>query len=429
MPKKRILLITDEARTEAGVREALSEYDLEAVKNVEAALALINSLAPDLVVIDFELKEMDGLRVFRQVRLKVPGINAIMLSASNDIPLAVTATKLGVSDFLRKPVNAQLLRESVGKNLAVPEGILLPPSEIGWMQGESAGLKKMYSEIKQALASSSRNLVLLGEPGIRKKDVAAYIHAHSLKKKRSLRVIDLSSFQRGDLEAHFWASLQEIMAMPEAKSLPTEEDRCGTLYLEKIGSLDGNFRTGIFKFGRERRENVDREILLVIGVCSEAIAREAEGYLEIEVPPLRARKEDLPFLLNYYLKHYSARYNKPARGFSADALDFLALYDYPGNYLELEGMVEQAVLLSASDLVELKDIAMDFVSLRDVSAKKSLRQGKPQLKEARKEFEKDLYGILLAKSGGNTAAIARFLDMPRTALSERMRELGCNPAD
>jgi len=250
------------------------------------------------------------------------------------------------------------------------------------------------------------------------------IHAHSLKRKRKLQVLDLASFRRENMESFFWGTVKELMAEPDVGAVQNEEDRTGTLYLENLESIDQSFKLSIFDFFRERKGKVDKEILALIGIREKDVLQpeSLRDFTFVEIPPLRERKEDLSHLISHYLKLYSVKHDKKVKGVSADFLDFAAAYDYPGNFRELECLMEQAVLRAASENLDLKDISLDFNGLLEVSRKKAARGG-PE------EFEKDLCNLLLAKTGGDVSAAARFLDMPRTVLNERIAELGCGPAD
>jgi DNA-binding NtrC family response regulator len=414
---KKILLIEEDPKIEAGVAAALAEYEVEVVGGEQAADHLQKS-RPDLIIFDIDLKAGDGLQLFRQVHLLAPQIKILVLSVSNNIPQAVALTKMGAADFLRKPLVAEQLKAAVRAGLAAEETVFGPAAGVGWLQGESPKLKKLYSDIQSALAASN-NIVLFGEKGIEKKDLVKLIHAHSLKRKRKLQVLDLASFRRENMEAFFWGTVKELMAEPDLGAVQNEEDRTGTLYLENLESIDQSFKLSIFDFFRERKGKVDKEILALIGICEKSVIP-LDNF--VEIPPLRERKEDLPHLISHYLKLYSVKHNKKVKGVSADFLDFVAAYDYPGNFRELECLMEQAVLRAASETLDLADISLDFNGLVEVSIKKASRGGL-------EEFEKDLCGLLLAKTGGDVAAAARFLDMPRTVLNERIAELGCGPAD
>lgn len=422
--KKTILLIEDDAKVEAKIKDILNEYGVEAAAKPEAAAEYLSKNKPDLVILDLDLKGHDGLQLFRQMHSLVPQAKIIILSASNDIPLSVSATKLGAADFLRKPIVAEQLLASVRGSISAGEEIIVHPARAGWLQGESQGLREMYSGIRRALPAFN-NLILFGERGIEKKDVVEFIHANSLKRKRKLQVLDLSSFRRENLETYFWVTVRELMMEPEIGSVQNEEDRVGTLYLENIEDLEESFKLSVFDFFKERKGKVDREILAIIGVYDKI---EVKGYVPVGIPPLRERRDDLPYLISHYLKLYARKHNRPVRGISADLLNFLAAYDFPGNFRELECLIEGAVLLTHSEVLEPMDVPQDIKALTEVAIKKALRGGKG-LEEATREFEGNLYDLLLSKTGGDVAAAARFLDVPRTVVAERIDELRGNLSD
>lgn len=410
MPRKTILLIADDPKIETRIKEILAEYEIEKV-SAEQAVETLRQKKPNLTILDYDLKGTDGLQVFRQIYAFVPQLKVIMLSASGDISLAVTATKLGVADFLKKPMVAEQLREAVERNISPAGELFLKPAETLWLQGESPALKKMYADLRRALLSLS-NLVLLGERGIEKIKAVEFIHAHRPGARGKLKVIDLLSFRRENLEPHFWAAAQEALS-----ESPGIEDRCRTLYLENIEALAENFRASILEFFKTRKG----ETLTLIGLYEKDSA--VKDYAQVEIPPLRERKEDLPQLLSHYLELYSTKHDKKIKGISPDLLYFLAAYDYPGNYRELECLLEQAILSAPSEILGLRDLPLPIKSLLEVSIKKAFRSGNLELEKARKMFEKDLYAILLSKAGGDTASVARLMDLPRTVLAERIENL------
>jgi len=421
MEKKTVLLIEDDSKTEAAVREALGkEYNLEVVKDEKAAATFLEKRIPDLMMIDFDLKGKDGLEIFKELQ---PSPRVIMFSASGSIPIAVSATKLGVSEFLRKPINAEQLRSAVEKNISREAIKLRRGKGIEWLSGKSPKLKEMFAKIQKAL-EAARDIILVGERGIPKERVAEFIHQNGPKRERKLAKIDLSSFRKETLEAHFWANIQELMGRPKASSLQNEQDLYGTVYLENLEGLDEFFKRSIFNFFKERKGRIDKSIRAIIGIYDKNEIQRLkikEGFL-IEIPPLRERKEDLPGLLELYLKRYSTEYNKKVEFISSELLDFLAAYDYPGNYLELERLIQGAVLEAASDKLELKNFLLDFRGLLQTSLKKGLEENLT-LEEAKRKLEKILYPTLLKKFDGDKSRVARFLDIPKATLVERLEDL------
>ncbi|MDD5593153.1 MAG: response regulator [Candidatus Margulisbacteria bacterium] len=424
MAKKAILLIEDDARVEQAVKAALSDYAVETVKGAGEAAEAIRKKKPALLIIDYDLKKLDGLQVFRQVHLAVPFTKVIMISLSNDIPLAVTATKMGVADFLKKPVSVKELLAAVERNIVAAEE--LTASDIAWLQGESPELKKMNEAISAAL-QSRRNLVLSAERGIDKGDVADHIHRRGLKKKRQFRAIDLADFRRENLEGPFWAAVQEAVGEDKSsKSAENDEDRCGTLYLDNIESLEESFRLSIFEFFKEKKEKVDPEILVVIGLFDPKSlpAGLVKNYSLVEVPPLRSRRVDLPQLISRQLAAFSTLHGKKVRAVSSELTYLLGLYEFPGNYHELASLLEAGVLSATGEILEIKDLPLDFKTLLAMTIGNARLKGKLGLEEARLFLEKLAYKTLLAKSGGDAGVTARFLDIPRTTFLERSAELG-----
>jgi DNA-binding NtrC family response regulator len=423
--KKTILLIEDDARVEQAVKSALPEYLIDTVKDDKEAAEAVQKKKPALIIIDHDLKKLDGLQVYRRVRLLAPYTRVIMLSALNDIPLAVTATKLGVSDFLRKPVAAKELLASVERNISAAQDQSALPAGAAWLQGESPALGKMYADIRGALLTR-HNLVLAAERGIEKVDIAEYLHQRGWKPRREIRTIDLASFKRENLEGSFWATVQEAVGENKTATAENEEDRCGTLFLENIESLEESFRLSIFEYFKEKKEKVDQEALVVIGLFEAKTlpAHLQKNYDLIEVPALRERKVDLPQLVSRRLAALASEHNKKVKAVSAELLYLFSLYDFPGNYHELESLLAAGVLVSISETLEIKDLPLDFRSLTSLAIKHAHLQGKLSLEESRRWLEKLTYKTLLAKNGGEVAAAARFLDIPRTSLAERAAELG-----
>lgn len=408
--KGNVLLIEDEAKVEARVKETLADFQVETAAGAEAALDFLRSRKFDLVILDHDLKKTDASRLLKEIHLQFPRIKIVMLSASNDVQLAVAAVKTGASDFLKKPIAADQFRGAVEKIISSREEAVSGPAGSAWLR----------ADISNAI-TADKNILLFGERGIDKEKVASFIHASGPNKRKQLKIINLSSFRRQNLEAHFWATAQEVMAEPAGASLQNEEDRCGTLYLENIEGLDENFRASVFDLFKTRRGG----IFVVIGVADKELIplETAKIFSRIEIPPLRERREDLPQLLSHYLEFYSMKHNKKAEGFSAGLLSLLTLYDYPGNYRELECLIEEGVLSSSSEMLGLKDISLDYRGLSKTAVNKASREGKSSLEEVRKGFETRLYGFLLAKTNGDIAAAARFLDLPRSALAERIGKL------
>ncbi|MBI5399500.1 sigma-54-dependent Fis family transcriptional regulator [Candidatus Saganbacteria bacterium] len=419
--KKVILLIADEPKIIASIKEALGRHvDLETAADKTAAQNFLLQKKPELIIIDFDLRGQDGLQVFRELGTS---IKVIMLSDSSNIPLVVAATKQGVEDFLRKPLDPRQLLDTVNRHL-LREPIQLKWAEgEDWLSGGSHALQQMYDQIQTAL-QLDRHIILVGEKGVPVPQAANFIHANSPRRARKLMTVETADFRQEAMEGHLWATLQKLLSLPEASSLQDEADRCGTIFLEGIEQLDEHVRLSLLNFFKQQRGRTDRTIRAIIDVQQIAALPPAqtENFAIITIPPLRQRREDLPFLVELCLKRYSRFHGKKVEYIAAELLDFLVAYDYPGNYAELKKLIEEAVLAARGDKLELESFPFNFPALQSVVQARALRKNAP-LGTARRAFEKDLYYILLKKAHGDTGKVARFLDLPKTALAARLENL------
>lgn len=421
MAKKKILTITDDPKLAAAASEALStKYLCLSLPAAEINSDILAARSPDLIIIDFELQASDGLQLFKHLG---PAAAVIMLSSSGSIPLAVCAAKLGVAEFLRKPIVPEELLAAVDRNILRPGQGLFWLEEMTWLSGDSPSLKKMFEEVQLAILEN-KDIVLVAEPGVRAEVVAEFIHKNSPRRARKFTRLNVAAFQKESLETHFWTTLQELLALPSTTALYKEGQRPGTVYLDNFGRLDENFKLSVLNFFSLRPGRLDRSIRLILEISTASLIKEdqARKFNFVHLPSVRQRRGDLPYLLRAYLKHYSDKYNKAVKFVATDVLDFLASYDFPGNYVELEKMIEAAVLAAPADKLELKNFPFVVSGLIEGAIKKSLREGQG-LEKSTCAFEKNLYHVLLAKANGDVSKVASWLDIHRSTLADRLASL------
>jgi two-component system response regulator HydG len=427
MEKKLILLVSDEQTAISSLENILgADFALETAKDRLAAINILQNRRPDLVFLDHDLRSWNGMQFFYDLHAIQPDINVIMFSAQNNIPQAVAAAKAGAADYLQKPFQADQVREAVGRNLSRKEIRLSIPENVAWLRGGSTALKTLLDTLRQSLYQNA-DMILLAEKGIDKKALAEIIHNSGARRKRKFVALDLSTFKKEMQEANFWTLVQEIMALPDGESMVEEKDRCGTIYFDSIEQTEEHFRQGLIGFLQERRRKIDKSIRVILGASLvkleniEAI-KKLEGFVKMTIPPLRTRKEDLSLILEGYFNEYSEKYNKGIRYIEIELLSLLASYDFPGNYRELEKITEEAMLLATSETLKIKDLPLDFIALLQIELKSLVGKELP-LTKAKREFEKRLYKVILDKLHGDDSAAARFLDIPRNILNQRMEDL------
>jgi len=425
MNSKKILIIEDNPKVEAQLQELLSEFKLFSASNLAEVNASLEAERFDLIIIDHDLKAEAGLSLFRRIQHQIPQAKVIMLAANNDIPLAVTATKLGITDFFQKPVPPEAFRAAVVRYLTQTEEPASPRAAVPWLRGQSQTLKQFFADLAAAVATTS-NLLLVGEPGIDKRAAVDYIHAQSNYPNKKIVAFDLLSFK--NQEASFWMTIQEAMAEPAPGAHQAEEERCGTLFLNNFSRMEKGFQLSLISFFSDRKARLDKRVLVVIG-CDQLQGVEPQKFATLILPVLRQRKDDLPQLLAEYLALAAVKYDRQIVGLTPELLSCLMDFDFPGNYLELENMIDQAVLSLSSGTIGLKELPLNIAALLNVVDNKCARQGRLALREAKQVMEKELLAILEKKNGGDKAQTARFLDLPQTVVTDRIAELGDDLSD
>lgn len=406
MKKKNILLITDEPAVKAMVEEALGEeFQLELASSLDQAKAILAATFPQLVIIDFELKGEDGLALFKKLGTRV---KTIMLSSSNSVPLAVTATKLGVAQFLRKPIHLDEFKAVVARNLVAASLSLPLAKRPVWLTGQSQKLVELFGRVKEALAGH-KDIILVGALGIPLDSLVTFIHQASLQNDGPLFMIDAADFQGEGQEALFWTTLQEAF-----------RDKDGTLYIKNIDAAGEHFKRSLIDFVKQKGRGgrtimglTDKGALIGINLSTFAL---------IFVPTLLERGADIPCLIKAYIHEANQVSGKAVSSISLDGLELLMEYHFPGNYLELRALVKQAVVATASHEIGLAELPISLEGFKQMAKESSLADGL-SLMGAKNNFEKKLYNLLDKKMAEDLSRTANFLGLSRQALVDRLESL------
>jgi DNA-binding NtrC family response regulator len=263
--------------------------------------------------------------------------------------------------------------------------------------------------------------------------VAEVIHANSIKANRKLIALDLVSFQNESSEGHFWVMIRELL-MEQDEITDRSRDLCGTLFLDAFGSIEPHFQASILEFLKEgknikKRGRIDQGIKIVIALPDkESLSVFSpdilNNFMVLTVPPLQARKEDLPVLLDDLVIKFNAKYGKAVTGIGLEVLDFLSYYPFPGNYAELENLVENAVLLNESGVISLKDLPLNLETFLSSNLNSALEKDVKKLEKVFNRVNRNLYLLLMEKSNWDEARVARLLDLPTETLTAKLKEAG-----
>lgn len=386
----------------------------------------------DLVLIDNDQDNTKGLEYYRAVKAIAPRVKVIMFSALQDVSHAVLATKLGVSDYLNKPLDGEKLSESANRifaSLSEVSSVLIPGDQRPIWSGTSSSLDGFLGLVGDA-AASEKDIVLICEPGIPGKKAAELIHANCQARDKEMLQIDLSSFEREHSESMFWNSLKQ-MTGEISKPHPDASAQAGMIYMDGLGSLPEHFKSSILDyFIKERpssRQALGPRIMIRVciseGVSKEDVERLKGPLFEAAVPTLRERKEDIPSIASALMKKYSSKYGKAVGALSNEVLDQFMAYSWPGNYEELDAMIENSVLRCKSGCVMPCDAPLDLQMLLAKSLREALANNDHFLVSAQSIFKRNLVGLLSECSGNDLETVSKFLDAPKSTLLEETAPL------
>jgi DNA-binding NtrC family response regulator len=445
MAQGHILVVDDERDIRLLIQEILEDegYQVDTAENGEKARALFAERAPDLVLLDIWMPDIDGISLLKEWsqsgRLGCP---VVMISGHGTLETAVEATRLGAHDFIQKPLSlAKLLatvKQAMGARSQRPVRPGARPDGLAEPQGNSPPMQLLRQKAEQAARHRSPVLIS-GEPGSGKEALAAYLHRLSGSKGPFL-VADAA--QLAGLSAH------EYLLGDGSSPGALGEASGGTLYLPELtglGSAGQHLLSAIMDAGRYTpagsKTAVALEARVMAGMSGDADERVRDGqlleqlYLQLNVlalrvPALRERAEDVPELISHYADWYANQDGLGYRHFSVSALNRLRNHDWPGNERELRNMVQRLLIMGGEGEVTAQEV------------EEALRQGGPEplgagsttpsafdlpLREAREQFEREYLIYQLKKAGGSVGKLSDAVGMERTHLYRKLRSLGIDP--
>ena len=387
----------------------------------------------------------EGLDLLTRIHAVHPNLPVVVMTAWGSVDGAVEAMRRGARDYIEKPWdNARLLttlRTQVELSRALRRGDTLEDAGRR-MQGE--GMPQMIAEsramqpilrVMERIGPSDANVLITGEHGTGKEVVARWLHASSARARRPLVTVNAGGISEGLFESELFGHVKG--AFTDAKSDRVgffEMADGGTLFLDEIGNLSPKLQARLLRvlqtgeFQRVGSSRTQRADVRVLSATNVAIATEvAEGRfredllyrlntVEIRLPPLRERREDIPSLANHFLRRQAAQYRKQIGGFSPDAMKAMLAYEWPGNIRELEHTVERAVLLASDDVVQFADL-----NLRQPAGREEVQ---PLEDMALEEVERVLIQKALRRHDGNVTQAAEALGLSRSALYRRLQRYG-----
>ncbi len=404
-------------------------YQVTAVTSAESALNQLEIEHPQLVLSDVRLPGRDGLALFDEIRKNHPTLPVILLTAHGTIPDAVEATARGVFTYLTKPYDARELLEKISQALALGSPAPTPGGTGGddsWRSeivSRSSRMAELLAEA-QMVAKSDASVLLRGDSGAGKELLARAIHKASSRANKPFVAVNCGAIPEALLESELFGHMKGAFtdAVANHKGLFQQADG-GTLLLDEIGDMPPALQVKLLRVLQERAvrpvgaaQSIAVDVRIVsathrdLDAAMEAGQFREDLYYRLNVvtltlPPLSARREDIPLLANHFLQRLSTKYGKRLSGFAPEALKALTTASWPGNVRQLFNVVEQVCALSSSPLIPL---ALVQRALRVPSVEVQTYA------DAKQRFERNYLVGLLKLTDGNVADAARLADRNRT---------------
>ena len=419
-------------------------YQVAIAKTGEEALKVIQMEVPDVVLLDIWMPELDGLEVLKRVREQFPHIMVIMMSGHGSVETAVKATKLGAYDYLEKPLDLEkvtiLVRNALHQRKLEEENINLrvKVERHSKLVGASSVMEKLRQQIAAAAPTHSRVLIS-GENGTGKELVARAIHLQSPRHNRPFVEVNCAAIPETLIETELFGHERGAFtgAVSQKRGKFDFADG-GTLFLDEIGDMSLATQAKVLRvlaeqqFTRVGGEKLIEVNIRVIAASNKDFSQEIEkgqfrddlfyrlNVLPIEVPPLRARREDIPALTRHFLKIHAEEQRVKLKEITPEALDALARHEWPGNIRELRNQVERLMIMVPKTTIEVGDVLpfmpRGFNRINPLDAYDSLR-------DARHAFEREYITIRLRENGGNVSKTADDLKIERSHLHRRIKDL------
>jgi two-component system nitrogen regulation response regulator GlnG len=460
---KTLLVIDDDESVIWVIRKALEPlgYDIETRTNIKSGIKIADKYK--LILLDLMLPDGNGIDALKEIKVFSPDTLVIIVTAHGRMESAIDAMKEGAYDYLEKPFDIEELKivvEKAFRDIAMREELLklrqskedaMTFHKAGQIIGKSGSMLKVFKEIGR-VAPKDVTVLISGESGTGKELVARAIHNNSRRKFGAFVAINSASIPRELMEAELfgWEKGAFSGAVEKTEGKIQSADG-GTLFLDEIAELDVDLQAKLLRFLQEREysllgsNKVIKADVRIIGATNKdlkecvkrGLFRDDLYYrfnvIEMKLPPLREKREDVIPLARYFLKESIKVFELPPKDFSKDAEKSLAGYDWPGNVRELENCIKRAAILSRGSLIERRDL---FANDYNACSIREFLEGKLNgfLKKMTKvensnlygtiisEVEKALLNAVLKETSGNQVKAAKILGINRNTLNKKMKE-------
>jgi DNA-binding NtrC family response regulator len=442
----KILIVDDEKDILRALEFILSRegYSVSTATSGEEAIELLKKDEYDLVLTDLRMEGMDGLEVLQRTLQMRPSTLVIIMTAYATVESAVTAMKMGASDYIVKPFinedvkmrikrlldHKRLLQENIALKQQLSQRI---PRRV--FLGNSNQIQELLTLLEQVIPTKT-NVLILGESGTGKGLIAELIHYNSPRKDKPFISINCSAIPDTLLESELFGYKKGAFtgAVSDKKGLITMADG-GTLFLDEIGDMPMSLQAKLLKvietgeimpLGDTVKRLVDVRIIAATNADLEKKVKEGSfredlyyrlSVIEIRIPPLRERREDIPVLVDYFIKSISEENKKDIKGIDDDAMTMLIGYDWPGNVRELKNVIERAVVLAKGEYITVAELPEKIKGAK-------VKGITGNLKDALSEYERSLIINAYEQYKRDKEATAKALGIDLVTLYRKLKKYG-----
>ncbi|HVK13280.1 MAG TPA: sigma-54 dependent transcriptional regulator [Gemmataceae bacterium] len=462
-----LLVVDDEPAIQHAFRRAFGsgDYTLRSAGSAAEAVLSVQNSPPDVVILDVRLPDATGLETYHQIRTLDARIPVVLVTGHGTTDLAIEAMKEGAFDYLLKPLELGDLRELIGRAVrssrrmrvpaTLPEGEPAPAPGGDRLVGKCAAMQEVYKAIGR-VARQDVTVLILGESGTGKELVARAIYQHSGRADKPFVAINCGAVPENLVESELFGHEKGAFTGADRKRIGRfEQANGGTVFLDEVAELPLLAQVKMLRLVQEQRfervggeETLATDVRLIAATNADLEAMADDGRFRkdlyfrlnvftIRLPPLRNRGDDLPLLIDHYVRRYGAELGKPVQAVAPEALAALAAYPWPGNVRELQSVLKQALLRMRGTLLLAEDLPAAVTSPPPPAAARAgafdwdafvaerLAAGSTDLyAESVERMEREVLVRVLRHTAGNQLQAAKILGITRGSLRTKIRALG-----